>query len=46
MFGIDPAVLLIVLLSAVSAGAICYGVLYSRIETQKKAESRVNRKAA
>ncbi|NTF40506.1 type II secretion system F family protein [Rhizobium rhizogenes] len=43
MFGVDPAVLLIVMLSAVSAGAICYGVLYSRIETQKKTESRVNR---
>lgn len=43
MFGVDPAVLLIVLLSAVSAGAVCYGVLYSRIETQKKTETRVNR---
>ncbi|MGZ9723346.1 type II secretion system F family protein [Rhizobium miluonense] len=43
MFGVDPVVLLIVLLSAVSAAAICYGVLYSRIESQKKAESRVNR---
>lgn len=43
MFGVDPTVLLIVLLSAVSAGAICYGVLYSRIESQKKAEGRVNR---
>lgn len=43
MFGIDPAVLLIVLLSAVSAAAVCYGVLYTRIETDKKAVSRVNR---
>lgn len=43
MFGFDPVVLLIVLLSAISAAAICYGVLYSRIETQKKAEIRVNR---
>jgi tight adherence protein B len=43
MFGIDPIVLLIVLLTAVSAAAVCYGILYSRIETQKKTESRVNR---
>jgi tight adherence protein B len=43
MFGVDPTVLLIVLLTAVSAAAICYGILYSRIESQKKADSRVNR---
>jgi tight adherence protein B len=43
MFGIDPIILLIVLLTAVSAAAVSYGALYSRIETQKKAESRVNR---
>ena len=43
MFGIDPIVLLIVLLAAVSAAAVCYGILYSRIEAQKKAASRVNR---
>jgi tight adherence protein B len=43
MFGVDPVVLLIVVLAAVSAAAVCYGILYSRIETQKKADSRVNR---
>lgn len=43
MFGADPIVLLIVLLTAVSAAAVCYGILYSRIENQKKADSRVNR---
>jgi len=43
MFGFDPIVLLIVLLAAVSAAAVCYGVLYSRIETEKKATLRVNR---
>ncbi len=43
MFGFDPIVLLIVALAAVSAAAVCYAVLYSRIETEKKAESRVNR---
>ncbi|MGO4438303.1 type II secretion system F family protein [Rhizobium sp. RAF56] len=43
MFGMDPTILLIVLLAAVSAAAVCYGVLYSRIETEKKAASRVSR---
>lgn len=43
MFGMDPVVLLIIVLAAVSAAAVCYGVLYSRMETQKKAEIRVNR---
>ncbi|MBB4567728.1 type II secretion system F family protein [Rhizobium leucaenae] len=43
MFGVDPVVLLIVVLAAVSAAAVCYGILYSRIEAQKKADSRVNR---
>ncbi|MEF0939913.1 type II secretion system F family protein [Rhizobium sp. BR 362] len=43
MFGVDPVVLLIVVLAAVSAAAVCYSILYSRIEAQKKADSRVNR---
>ncbi|MEZ2130247.1 MULTISPECIES: type II secretion system F family protein [unclassified Sinorhizobium] len=43
MFGMDPVVLLIIVLAAVSAAAVCYGILYSRMETQKKAEIRVNR---
>ncbi|KAA0699150.1 pilus assembly protein [Neorhizobium sp. P12A] len=43
MFGIDPVILLIVVLAAVSAAAICYTFLYSQIESQKKAEIRVNR---
>ncbi|MDE1993850.1 MAG: type II secretion system F family protein [Rhizobiaceae bacterium] len=46
MFGMDPTVLLIVVLAAVSAAAVCYGILFSRIETQKKAESRVNKVAS
>jgi tight adherence protein B len=36
-------VLLIVVLAAVSAAAVCYGILYSRIEAQKKTDGRVNR---
>jgi len=43
MFGIDPTILAIVLLVAVSTGAIAYGVLYSRIETDKKTATRINR---
>lgn len=43
MFGIDPTILAIVLLVAVSTGAVAYGVLYSRIETDKKTASRINR---
>ncbi|WFU09139.1 type II secretion system F family protein [Rhizobium sp. CB3090] len=43
MFGVDPVVLLIIVLAAVSAAAVCYGILYSRIEAQKKTDGRVNR---
>jgi tight adherence protein B len=43
MFGFDPTVLLIILLAAVSAAAVCYGLLYSSFETQKKTDTRVNR---
>ncbi len=46
MFGFDPIVLAIILLAAVAAGAVCYGILFSRIETEKKATSRVNRVAS
>ena len=43
MFGVDPVVLLIIVLAAVSAAAVCYSVLYTRIEADKKTDSRVNR---
>ncbi|MDQ0420325.1 tight adherence protein B [Peteryoungia aggregata LMG 23059] len=43
MFGIDPTVLAIVALVAVSTGAVAYGVLYSKIETEKKTATRINR---
>jgi tight adherence protein B len=43
MFGIDPTVLAIVVLAAVAAGAVCYAVLFSRIESDKKSASRINR---
>ena len=46
MFGFDPIVLGIVLLVAISAGAVCYGLLFSRMETEKKAASRVSRVAS
>ncbi|HCL64908.1 MAG TPA: pilus assembly protein [Rhizobium sp.] len=43
MFGLDLTVLLIIVLVAIAAGAIAYGVLYSRIEVEKKTESRISR---
>ena len=43
MFGIDPIVLAIIALAAVSAGAVSYGVLFSRLENDKKAQSRFDR---
>lgn len=43
MFGIDVNVLAIVLLAAISAAAVSYGVLFSRMENERKAEGRVAR---
>ena len=43
MFGLDTVVVAIIGLAALSAGALGYGVLYSRIEGSRKAESRVKR---
>ncbi len=43
MFGIDPTVLAIVVLAAVAAAAVSYAVLFSRIESDKKSASRINR---
>lgn len=43
MFGLDPMVVAIVALVAVAAGAICYAFLFSRMETEKKADLRLNR---
>lgn len=43
MFGLDLTVLLIIVLVAIAAGAVAYGVLYSRIEVEKKTESRISR---
>ncbi|WP_322990074.1 MULTISPECIES: type II secretion system F family protein [unclassified Hoeflea] len=43
MFGLDTVVIAIIGLAALSAGALGYGVLYTRIEGERKAESRVRR---
>jgi tight adherence protein B len=43
MFGLDINIVLIIVLVAVAAGAICYGFLFTRMETEKKADSRLNR---
>jgi tight adherence protein B len=46
MFGFDPTILAIIALAAVSAAAVCYGLLFSRMETDKKSANRVSRVAA
>lgn len=43
MFGLDVTMLTIVLLVAVSAGAVAYALLFSRIETEKKTGARLTR---
>ncbi|AFL54476.1 tight adherence protein B [Sinorhizobium fredii] len=46
MFGIDITVLALAGLVALAAAALAYGVLYSRIENDKKAEGRLRRVSA
>ncbi|WP_331372803.1 type II secretion system F family protein [Sinorhizobium chiapasense] len=46
MFGIDTSVLALAGLVAVAAAALAYGVLFSRIENEKKAEGRFRRVSA
>ena len=43
MFGLDINIVLIIVLVAVAAGAIAYGFLFTRMETEKKADTRLNR---
>lgn len=43
MFGIDITVLALAALVAISAAALAYGLLFSRIESEKKAEGRVRK---
>ncbi|SIQ77398.1 tight adherence protein B [Rhizobium sp. RU20A] len=43
MFGVSPAILMIVLLAAVAAGSMAYVFLFSRLEVEKKAENRMRR---
>ncbi|UDF31179.1 UNVERIFIED_ORG: type II secretion system F family protein [Roseateles sp. XES5] len=43
MFGLDINLVAIFALAALSTAGLAYGVLFSRIEAQKKAESRVRR---
>ncbi|HEV7307319.1 type II secretion system F family protein [Ensifer sp.] len=46
MFGIDITILALAVLVAVSAAALAYGLLFSRIESEKKAEGRVRKISA
>lgn len=43
MFGFDPMVLAIIALAAVATAGIAYGILYSRIEGEKKTANRISR---
>ncbi|MFC3071734.1 type II secretion system F family protein [Shinella pollutisoli] len=43
MFGLDITIVAIIALAALSTAGLAYGLLFSRIEAQKKAESRVRR---
>ncbi|RWX76669.1 type II secretion system F family protein [Neorhizobium lilium] len=43
MFGLDINIVAIIALAAVSAGAICYGFLFTRIEVEKKSDVRLGR---
>ena len=46
MFGIDMTVLALAVLVAISAAALAYGLLFSRIESEKKADGRVRKISA
>jgi tight adherence protein B len=46
MFGIGLPILALAALVAISASALAYGVMYSRIESEKKTEGRVRRVSA
>jgi tight adherence protein B len=43
VFGLDTVVVAIIALAALSAGALGYGVLYSRIEGDRRTQNRVKR---
>jgi tight adherence protein B len=43
MFGMDITVVAIIALVAIAAGAVCYGLLFSRMEAEKKTDTRLNR---
>lgn len=43
MFGLQVEILAIIALVAIAAGAAAYGLLFSRIETEKKTSSRISR---
>jgi len=43
MFGLDTTMIAVIALAAISAAAVCYGVLFSRIESDKKTRSRIDK---
>jgi tight adherence protein B len=43
MFGIDNSIWLMILLAAISAGAVSYAFLFSTIETENSTQNRINK---
>jgi Flp pilus assembly protein TadB len=43
MFGMDMTVIAIIALVAIAAGAVCYALMFSRVEAEKSADARLNR---
>jgi tight adherence protein B len=43
MFGLDINIVAIIALAALAAGAVCYGLLFSRLEVEKKSDVRLSR---
>lgn len=43
MFGLDITIIAVIALAALAAGALGYGLLYDRIDADRKTESRLNR---
>ena len=43
MFGLEPKVILLIVLVAVAVGALAYSILFKSIDTEKKTETRLSR---
>ncbi len=43
MFGLEPKVILLIVLVAVAVGALAYGLMFQSIDTERKTETRLSR---